>query len=226
MNKRLQLLFFVLVIMTSAFIWRKPITSHAIKFGFKYFSEKALGEKVSFHDFQHKKNQLILFEPKLGLKSKVLQKGGIYLEAELMTVHYQIDWWKRSLKFDFDLLNPKIQVVKTADFKPSLTNLFKASKTGLQIETSFKVQQGQLKLTDRTVITQELSQHFLFEAESRNIQSDHVVASLSLSQDQSACIGLISLKSGSIHYSFDLKEVKAAELQDMINFWASNLAKE
>ncbi len=225
MNKRLYFLFIFLVLLTSVFIWRKPIAFHTTRLGFKYFSEKTFGEKVSFHDFELKKNKLILIEPKLGSKNRAVKKGGVYLEAESATIDYQIDWFKRSIKLALNLQKPKIHVIKTTTFKPTLKGLFKES-VWFQVQATFKIEAGKLELIDKTSSSEILSQNFQFDAESQEISPSYSMICGKFFQGASSYDAAVSLKESSTSFNLDLKDTQVSELQDMLNFWASSLSKQ
>lgn len=202
------------------------MTFQVVKFGFKYFTEKSLGKKVSFHDFQLEKNQITLLEPKIGSKNKAVEKGGFFLEAESASLGYDVDWLARSIKVDLRLKKPKIHLIKTPNFKPSLADFFSGKEGLFNLETSIEVSEGELELIDKTSRNEVLTQQIQFEADTEFISPTQTSFIVGFWQGKSKCKSFINIKEKQIDCKIELESVQMPELQNTLHFWTSSKLKE
>lgn len=226
MKKGYIFLFIFLVLVTSVFVWRKPLSYQATKLAFKYLTEKALGEKISFHDFELEKNKITLIEPKVGSKVKALENGGSFLEAEMAQIEYEIDWFSRNVKASLSLQKPKMTFVKTPTHYPSLNSLFSAEDGAIKTRVSLDVKGGEIELIDRASSVEIISQAFDFEANTELMSETQSVYIFNFYQNDAHCKSFINIKQQMAHFRFDIKNIQFKELQQTLDFWASTKLKE
>lgn len=226
MKKGYIFLFVFLVLVTSVFVWRKPLTYQATKLSFKYLAEKSFGEKISFHDFELKDRSITLIEPKIGSKVKALEKGGSFLEAEVAQIQYEIDWFSRQVKASLNLQKPKITFVKTPEYQPSLKSLFSSEQGAIKTQISLGIEGGELELIDRASSLDVISQSFKFEADTELMSETQSAFVFSFYQNDAHCKSFVNIKQQTLHFKFELNNIEFKELQQTLDFWTSTKLKE
>lgn len=226
MNRRFSILFITLVVVTSAYIWRKPLTAFGVRFGFKYFSQHFLGEQIQFDSFKLEDHQIVLKEAKLGSKARALSRGGVYIETDEVVIGYDMNLLKRTLKIDLKVDKPSIWVTKTNHFKPSLNQFFKHKEGLIKVETSFAMTGGEIELCDKTSYHEPFVQKITFDAKNHIDEQNLSQILISLKQDEASCEGIVALHECEIDYNLNLNKVPISELQDMLYFWISSKSKQ
>lgn len=226
MKKRIYFLFVILALLTSVVVWRKPLTYQMVCLGFKYFTEKSIGEKISFHNFHLEKNQITLIDPKIGSQSKSAKNGGTFIEADEAVIAYDIDWFARKIKVDLNLKRPKIYLVKTVSYKPSLKGFISDKKGLFEIRTSLTVDEGEFQLIDKTSHEEVLTQKIQFEADTELADENQMAFVIKLTQNESRAKSFISLKDDQMSFKVDLEDVGVSKLHDILCFWTSTQLKD
>ena len=161
----------------------------------------------------------------MGLKNQAHKSGGFYLEAESLSIDYQIDWIHRTLSANLNLEKPKVCVVKTDQFKPSLLQWI--SKGGwFSVYGSVHAKGGQLELVDCSSNYQVLAQNFKFNVPYSQISPNQARLSAQFVQKNSIYDVTFSSEESESIVDLQIKEGHLSELQDVLNFWTSSLSKE
>lgn len=226
MRRQYYILFFCVVLLSSALIWRKPLTCHLAQFCFKQAVERSTGHRLAFDQFVLEKNRIVLSHPSLNDKNRVHEKGGIYLCAQSATLDYDFNFLKKKIKVEIELIDPLIDVVKTAQFQPSLSALFHSKKSRFDVKLGCRTQQGELKLIDKVNPRAACIQEIGFCVDSRLFHENQLAVELCLFQGSSQCKSLINIREKKVDYKLNLDHFALKDAQNMIFFWLTERSQK
>ncbi len=226
MKKHTYVLFIFLVLATFIVVWREPLIFYSARFGFKYCAEKMLNEKVNFKQFILDKKRITLIGPSIGTKEQILDDGGVYLQAQSLSIDFDFDLFKRRVCLDLNLSNPHVLVVKTATHKPSFFELFQKKSNLVDLSARVKVSDGELEMIDCFSAKEKWMQQLFFTVETKHATLDQTEIEINLGHESSQYNSVICLKENVIDYRLSLDNVEVSQFHNIVDFWSSLRPKE
>lgn len=213
MKKKYYVFACACMMLTSFYIWRKPLSFSFAKVGLNTIAQKTLGESFTFKKIEWERGRITLVEPRLGSESKLLKEEGLFIEAPKASLFYHINWLHKKLELRIEIPNSSVKLYRSEKTYESLKKVFKSRSKILDVKTYLTLDQGQLIL-----IAPSQVKILDFNFEKKELNSDQEITHITLYDGSSYLKGIIHQIKETYDCKIDFDRIKLRSLKELINF--------
>ncbi len=213
MKKKYYVIFVACMMLTSFYIWHKPLGFSLAKVGLNTIAQKTWGEPFTFKKIEWEKGRITLVEPRLGTESSFLKEGGLSIEAPKASLFYEVNWLHKKLELRIEIPKSIVKLTRSEKTYESLKKIFKSRSKIVDLKTYLTLDQGHLVLIDPNQ-TKILD----FNFEKKEINSDQEITHITVWDESSYLKGIIHQIKETYDCKIDFDRVKLKSMKHILNF--------